>query len=164
MKTRIISLCIAVVLVATACADVTGSALEVNGEGFDRSELVDLLGDVREELESDDVQLQFDLGNGTVPTAISATVLSVFVQNEVMGQALRERSIDVTAEEIQAAAATAQPSGSPAFDELQAEWSARLAAVQEAQIDIAELFIASDVELDPRFGVWEPTQASVIPG
>lgn len=155
---------VAVALVAAACADVTGAALEVNGETFDRSELVDLIDDVRTDLAEGDVALQFELGEGTVPTPISATILSVFIQNEVMGQALRARSIDVSNQEIVNVLTTADPTGSTTFDALQAEFTARLQAVQQAEIDIATLFGDAEVELDPRFGEWLPSQAAVVAG
>jgi hypothetical protein len=165
VKLRIVAIAAALFVLVTACADVTGSAIEVNGQSIDRSEVMDLIADVNDEVRDlEGIPDEFRTSQGVASSQVSTQVLTVLVQNEFLRQALAERSLDVTEAEIeQAVPAPDQGSGSATFDQLVAEVNARVDAVEAAQIDTDALVAALEVEVDPRFGRWDPVVAEVVP-
>ena len=76
MKRLIVSLCL-VAIVATACADVTQPAIEVNGESFGRGEVLELIQDLRGPLAPEDpAVLDCSRRDAAVQILIENTILS----------------------------------------------------------------------------------------
>ncbi len=164
MKRLIVSMLLLAV-VGTACADVTTSAIEVNGETFGRGEVVGLLSDIQSEIDAEirraeaagDINLaalteQLGSASGTMDGDVSAQIVSIVVWNEVFRQQLSSEGRDVTESDIAAMAAEQQASGFDTFDELTAEFQARQVMLDPQTIE--RVVLEADVEIDPRFGVW----------
>lgn len=142
---------------ATACADVTTTALEVNGEKFDRSEINEILSTAAEE------SVQTGAPEGTLLAADTATLLSFKIQVVGMQQALAEQDVIVTEAEIDALADSSAISLSESVNRLYAEVNALGAAASTIGLDIGPVFTEMEVVLDPRYGVWAPELGRVVP-
>lgn len=157
-------LVLAICLALAGCADVTSSALEINGRSFDRSDINDLLSSVDEEIQEDEgLAVQLASGPGTVSADLSAPVLNLTIQNEVFAQELASRGLDVTQDEIDSARLQSAPTGSATVDGILAQLNARAFALQSAGIDAVQLIADAEVSLDNRYGRWSETDLSVIP-
>lgn len=164
VKLRPIALAVAVLVSGVACADVTGSAIEVNGEEISRGDVVDLLTAISDDVnELENVPASLQTPVGTFEALSTAQIVSLMIEDEVYRQALSARSIDVTQAEIDAALAASEPGLSASFDAFSAELRARGAAIQAAELDPNDLFLDADVAVDPRFGTWDPASGQVFP-
>ncbi|MGI9621627.1 MAG: hypothetical protein ACR2PK_02225 [Acidimicrobiales bacterium] len=142
------TLAIGVLLVATACADVTTTALEVNGEKFDRDEINDILSRAAEE------SVETGAPDGTVLAVDTATLLSFKIQVVGMEQALAEQGVSVSEEDIDALADSSAVSLSESVNRMYAEVNAFGAAASTIGLDLGPVFTEMEVVLDPRYGVW----------
>lgn len=161
--TKRVLLLVSTLFVLSACADVTSSALVVNDRSFDRGEINDLLRQVDDEIDASEVlALQLGTADGVAVTDLAHPVLNLLIQNEVLRQDLVARGLDVSEEEVEAARVTVQPTGSETVDDLLIELQARLLAYQQIGEDPTQLFFDLEVDIDGRYGRWDPAQAAVV--
>jgi hypothetical protein len=152
----------AVLLVGSACADVTSDAIRVNEETLSHSDVDDMLTQVQDELnELDDPSIaEFQLPDGTMSAAVASQVLTFVIRGELLGQILEEEGTSMSDEDIAAFVPQAELStGLATFDRLQAELLAGLSLIDPATAD--EALSSADIEVDPQYGVW--VEGQVVP-
>lgn len=155
MKLKILLVPFVVILLATACADTTTTALKVGDESFSRGELLELFADVGAEIAAEQrLAERFDVGGGVLPTTLSAALLSQVIVNSTIQQLLEADGIDVGDAEVDRLLRDGAGTGSETIDLVLARTNARTFAAEAAGLDWFANAKEVPVELDPRFGRW----------
>ncbi len=145
-----------------ACANVSGSVAEVNGQSINRNDLNDLLDTVAQEVLADPaLGPQVGTAPGTISRGVGASVLSVIIQSEILSQRLEQLGVEVPAADVEAALEAGRPSGSPTFDGLLAQLIARQSALDAE--GVFDAFDDVEVDMNPRYGRWDPFDLVVLP-
>jgi hypothetical protein len=163
VKLRILLIPFVVVLLATACADTTSTALKVGDESFSRGDVIGMLTDLADDIaENPELSARFDVEGGTMPATLGVVLLQQVILNVSNQQLLEADGLDVGAAEIDRLLADAAPTGSETIDLLLAETNARIFAAEAAGLDWRANASQITVELDPRFGRWESETLIVV--
>ena len=164
MNRLIISL-VLVALLGTACADVTGSAIEVNGESLDRADVLDLIEDLRSPASGDDpVRIgtpgDFE-GCFARDLAVNESILNILVKDEIArlgGSVTAEDQVTgegVAEVEIAERGRFTEDARDFIEDVVSAQSAlGRLVETEDVGITIQRLIEDADVAIDSRFGDW----------
>lgn len=160
VRARTIVSVLAVLFVLGGCAGAGTPAATVNGEDIGRGAVDDLIDAVQS---TDDPALaaRFEPVPGVFPTEVAASVVTLLVQDAVFAQAVEELGLEVTDEDIADARAQNQSSGIDEIDDFSARVTANVLALGEEQLQ--EVLTGAEVQVDPRYGVWDATRAQVVP-
>ena len=147
-----------VAVVGTACADVTTSAIEVNGESIGRGELTDLIVDLRSPAVDEDPVAVDCVARDT---GVEVTVLTALVRQE-----LERRGAQVTEDDRQQGSLAAdqqidtagnytEDAREPIIEFVSMQAALDRVATNEGLNEVLLRAIAeADVSIDSRFGSW----------
>lgn len=157
MKRLIVSL-LALVVLGTACADVTTDALSVNGETTSRSDLLALIEDLRAPVPDGAPE------TGTADCRARDTAVVVTIQNAAAHEALAERGGSITdGDRADAVIQADQLIGEGQLDETARDFIVETVSVGLALSRVAPegfnaatdaVLAEADIHIDPRFGTW----------
>lgn len=150
---------------ATACADVTQPALEVNGETVGRGEMAELIVDLRPPATGDDPARVGGQGNSdgcfTRDLAVSQSIIDMLVRDEIgrLGGSITEADLEtargIAELEIVERQRFTEDARGFIEDVIGAQTAlGRLVETEDVGVTIQRLIEDADVAIDSRFGDW----------